>query len=252
MRIAYETAAAPGRPHNEDFVVAGPDWVAVLDGATAPAGVASGCVHDVPWLVARLGGALAHRLATGPREGLPDLVAAAIRDTMAAHGNVCDLTSPDSPSSTMAVLRRRGDVLDHLVLCDSPIVLRHTGGAVTVVDDDRLDHLPGGRPYSRELVRGLRNRPGGFWVASVVPEAAYEARAGSVPLADVSGALLATDGVTRLVEAYGWTWERLVAVAGSDGPGRLIAEVRAAELEHGAPYPTAKVHDDATAAWVTW
>lgn len=71
MRIAYETAAAPGRPHNEDFVVAGPDWVAVLDGATAPAGVASGCVHDVPWLVARLGGALAHRLATGRGRACP-------------------------------------------------------------------------------------------------------------------------------------------------------------------------------------
>ncbi|MEU9836344.1 protein phosphatase 2C domain-containing protein [Streptosporangium sp. NPDC048047] len=252
MRITHETAAAPGRPRNEDFVVTGPDWAAVLDGATAPAGVVSGCVHDVPWLVARLGGALAHRLATGSRESLPDLVAAVIRDTMTAHGDACDLTGPDSPSSTMTVLRRRGGTLDYLVLCDSPIVLRHTGGAVTVLDDDRLDHLPGGRPYGLELVRGLRNRPGGFWVASVVPEAAYEARAGSVPLADVSGALLATDGVTRLVEAYGWTWERLVAVADADGPGRLIAEVRAAELEHGAPHPTAKPHDDATAIWMTW
>ncbi|MGC5012467.1 protein phosphatase 2C domain-containing protein [Streptosporangium sp. DT93] len=251
MRISYETAAAPGRPRNEDYVVAGPTWVAVLDGATAPAGVDSGCKHDVPWLVEQLGAALARQLATRSGESLPDLVAAAIRATMAAHVDTCDLTNPDSPSSTVAVLRQCGDLVDYLVLCDSPIALRRADGTLTVVDDDRTDHLPGGRPYSLDLVRRCRNRAGGFWVAAAAPEAAYEALSGSVEASTVSGALLLTDGVTRLMEWYGHAWEQLVDTAATDGPGELIRWVRREE-QGGAGPSFAKRHDDATAAWISW
>ncbi|AWS44749.1 hypothetical protein DKM19_28915 [Streptosporangium sp. 'caverna'] len=251
VHITYETAAAPGRPRNEDYVIGGPTWVAVLDGATAPAGVDSGCCHDVPWLVAQLGSALARRIATRPEESLSDIVAGAIRTTMAAHAGTCDLANPDSPSSTVAVLRERGGLVDYLVLCDSPIVLQRTDGTLTLVDDDRTDHLPGGRPYSLELVRASRNRPGGFWVASTAPEAAYEALTGSVGLDTVSGALLATDGVTRLVEWYDHTWEQMVATAAAAGPGELIGLVRKEERERGTP-GFAKRHDDATAVWLSW
>ncbi|MER5622540.1 protein phosphatase 2C domain-containing protein [Streptosporangium sp. NPDC002544] len=251
MHITYETAAAPGRPYNEDYVVAGPTWAAVLDGATAPAGVESGCEHDVPWLVAQLGSALARQLATRPKESLPDIVAGAIRATMVAHADTCDLANPDSPSSTVAVLREQGGLVDYLVLCDSPIVLQRTDGTLTVIDDDRTDHLPGGRPYSRELVRASRNRPGGFWVASTAPDAAYEALTGSVEASTVSGALLLTDGVTRLVEWYGRSWDQLVTTAATAGPAELIAQVRREEREQEVP-DFAKRHDDATAAWVSW
>ncbi|MFC4531896.1 protein phosphatase 2C domain-containing protein [Sphaerisporangium dianthi] len=232
-------------------MIAGPDWVAVLDGATAAAGVDSGCRHDVAWYVARLGAGLARGLATEPDADLRRILAAAIGEATAAHDGACDLRNADSPSSTVAMVRRRAEMLDYLVLCDSPIVLCGVDGVVTVIDDDRLDHLPGGRPYSLELVRSLRNRPGGFWVAGARPEAAGEAVHGSVEAAGLSGVLLLTDGVTRLVEWYGHTWERLVATAAEAGPGELIAQVREAELRHGTP-PGSKAHDDATAAWAWW
>lgn len=252
MLISYSTAPAPtpGRL-NEDFVVAGPNWVAVLDGATAPPGVNSGCRHDVPWLVAQLGTALARQLATRPEADLPGILSAAIRGTMTAHEDTCDLANPDSPSSTVAIVRRRAEMLDYLVLCDSPIAIRRADGTVTVVDDDRTDHLPGGRPYSRELVRNLRNAPGGFWVASTRPEAAREALTGSLVAASVAGVLLVTDGVSRLVEWYDHTWEGLTGVAAKEGPWRLVEMVRGEEREHG-PRDGAKVHDDASAAWVWW
>ncbi|WP_214411220.1 protein phosphatase 2C domain-containing protein [Sphaerisporangium fuscum] len=252
MHISYRTvpAPSPGR-RNEDFVIAGPDWIAVLDGATAPAGVDSGCRHDVAWFTGRLGAALGRGLTTTPESGLVDVLSEAVREVMAAHQDGCDLTNADSPSSTVAMVRRRAETVDYLVLCDSPVALAFTDGTVTVIDDDRTEHLPGGRPYSLELVRSLRNRPGGFWVASTRPEAACEALAGSVRAEDLRGVLLATDGVTRLVQWYGRTWEQLVETAANEGPGRLIAQVREAESAHGTP-GGAKRHDDATAAWVWW
>ncbi|GAA5081255.1 hypothetical protein HNP84_009364 [Thermocatellispora tengchongensis] len=250
MRVTYQSEPAPGSV-NEDLVLGGPAWVAVLDGATAPPGGGSGCGHEVSWLVGRLGAALAAGLATRPGDSLPDLVAAAVRDAMAAHGGTCDLDNPDSPSSTVAVLREREEQVEYFVLCDSPIVLRRADGSLTVIEDDRIARLPGGRPYSRELVRSMRNRPGGFWVAGTRPDAAYQALAGSVPRESVTGALLLTDGVSRLVEWYGWSWARVVATARDQGVGELITWVRAAERERGAP-GHAKPHDDATAAWAEW
>ncbi|MCG5213113.1 hypothetical protein [Streptosporangium sp. KLBMP 9127] len=90
----------------------------------------------------------------------------------------------------------------------------------------RVRTLPGCWPYRLELVRSLRIQPGGFWMASTVPEAAYEAPSGSVELATVTGALLATDGVIRLVEWYGQSWEQIVSAAAAAGSGALIALVR--------------------------
>ncbi|GII88997.1 hypothetical protein Ssi03_69870 [Sphaerisporangium siamense] len=251
MRVAYATApGTPGR-RNEDFVIAGPDWVVVLDGATAPAGVESGCVHDVPWLVARLAAALARGLVLDRGASLQDILGGAIGATMKAHVDTCDLANPDSPSSTVAMLRRRGESVDYLVLCDSPVVLATGDGGVEVVHDDRTEHLPGGRPYSFELVRSTRNRPGGFWVASTDPGAAHEALTGSVAASDLDGALVLTDGVTRLVEWFGYSWETLRRVAEEQGPARLISLVREEEGKTVVPRP-GKPHDDATAAWVSF
>ncbi|NAS22513.1 hypothetical protein GT755_12550 [Herbidospora sp. NEAU-GS84] len=250
MRITYESRPAPDR-RNEDFVIGGPTWVAVLDGATAPAGVDSGCVHDVPWLVAQLASDIARGMTTRREAALADILEQAIRSTTAAHSDTCDVANPDSPSSTVAIVRRRRDLVDYLVLCDSPIVLRRSDGTLTVVDDDRTDHLPGGRPYSRELVRSLRNRPGGFWVASTRPEAAREALTGTIDASLVTGALVMTDGVSRLVQWFGKSWGDLVDTAEGLGPAGLIEQVREAEQGFEPPH-RAKRHDDATAAWVVW
>src|SRR6266540_855258 len=104
MRITFATEPTPGRP-NEDLVVAGAGWAAVLDGATAPAGVDSGCVHDVPWLVRHLGGELGRLMLVKPGMPLADLLERAITGVCAAHGPQCDLENPDSPSSTVTMLR---------------------------------------------------------------------------------------------------------------------------------------------------
>lgn len=249
MAVAYATRPAPARPVNEDYVLAGPEWAVVLDGATAADGVDTGCVHDVAWLVRRLARALAVRLAGAGDRSLAGLLAEAIDEVRAAHGGSCDLANPDSPSSTVAMTRRRDGVFECLVLADSPIVFRRRDGSVRVLDDDRLERLPGGRPYTPAHVRAHRNRPGGFWVAGGVPEAAYEAVTATVPVPEVDTVTMFTDGVTRLVEHYGHDWPDLLDALRARGPGHVIELVRAAE--RARPPAGAKPHDDATALLIT-
>jgi Protein phosphatase 2C len=243
VRVGYATQAAPGRV-NEDCVVAGPDWAVVLDGATAPGGVDSGCAHDVAWLVRGLAGALSARLTTAVDAALTDLVADSIEQVRASHAGTCDLMNPDSPSSTVAVTRWRGDEVECLVLADSPIAVRGRDGSLTLVEDDRVAHLPGGRPYTLEQVRTHRNRQGGFWVASSLPGAAHQAVTAGFPRSEVEQVAMLTDGVTRLIEYYGYDWPGLFETLRTEGPAHLIGLVRQAERER--PIPGAKPHDDAT------
>lgn len=243
MRITYATEATPGR-QNEDYVVAGPEWVVVLDGATAKPGVDSGCVHGPGWLVRQLAGVLAERLAVEDEAPLPDLLAEAIKATGEAHADTCDLNNPDSPSATVAMLRRRGGVVDWLVLADAAVVLQ-TDDQVRAVIDDRVDRLPA---YTVEAVRAARNSPGGFWVAGNRPEAAYESLTGELPAERVRRAAVLSDGAARLVRPFGLTdWEGLLDALDEAGPAEVIRRTR--EAERTAELERGKRHDDATAVF---
>lgn len=245
MQVSYASEATPGR-ENEDFVAAGSGWVVLLDGATAPPGVDSGCRHDPAWLVRGLGGRMAALLALEDGQPLPDVVAEAIKETGEAHTGTCDLENPDSPSATVSLLRRRGDAVEWYVLADSPILL--DDGEVRVFRDDRVDHLPS---YTLEGVRASRNSPGGFWVASTRPEAAYEGLTGEVPVEGLRRAAVLSDGASRLVERFGrMGWGGLLSVLDESGPRELIRRTRTAEAEAEPAGPRGKRHDDATAVLV--
>jgi len=248
MQTSYASEAAPSQV-NEDYAICGPDWAIVLDGATAPRGVDSGCIHDVPWLVHQLAAALSTKMLLDRPSPLTDMLAAAIEDTCSAHANTCDLRNPDSPSTTVSIVQIKSDHLEYLVLGDSLIALWRPDGSVTVLMDDRTDHLPGGRPYTVELVRSHRNKPGGFWVASTEPKAAYHAVTGKVPLTPGMDVGLFTDGATRLIDVYGYGWARFFSGVRDLGPAGIIGLVRKAEREE--PHPYGKRHDDATVVHVS-
>jgi hypothetical protein len=242
-QVTFATEPTPGRP-NEDLVVAGAGWVALLDGATAPVGVDSGCVHDVRWLVHRLGAELGRSLLLKPASPLADLLERAIVSVRAAHGSSCDLENPDSPSSTVTLLRASEKAVDYLVLCDSPLIIE-VHGAVRVVLDDRASQIP---EHTTSGVRAARNRPGGFWVASTDPRAAHEALHGSFDRAAVGRAALLSDGASRFVERFHLgTWSDLLHLLEKAGPDELIRQVRAAEVAQPAAERRGKIHDDATA-----
>src|SRR5262249_27702113 len=157
--------------------------------------------HDVRWLVSNLAAALARQLVLSAAN-LPETLANAIDMTCAAHAGSCDLSNPDSPSSTVAMVRARENAVEYLVLGDSPVIFQ-TGDGIRVKADERVDQIePNGRPYSPDAVRSKRNADGGFWVASTNPKAAYEAVSGRV--AGPTRVALLTDGVTRLTSYYGY------------------------------------------------
>jgi len=252
MQITYATEPGDDQP-NEDFILAGPEFVVVLDGATAPPGIPSGCIHDVRWLVRHLGGRLALQLTLDDTADtmLAEHLADAIRWVNAQHAHTCDLDNPASPSSTVALLRSRSEDIDTLVLSDSPILLDLPGG-VRRIADERPGQLPS---YKPEDVRDQRNQTGGFWVASTEPEAAHQALQLTVPSKHLRRAAVMTDGATRLVERFNLLdWPDLLKIllnTDTEGPTELIRRVRAAEdTIDPAPGSRGKLHDDATAVLI--
>jgi hypothetical protein len=257
--------AEPARA-NEDFAAAGLGAAVLLDGAGV-AGAETGCVHGIAWFSSTLGGLLLSSIAAVPARPLTDCLADSIRAVRSLHEDTCDLTYRASPTSTVVAVRAHGGVLDYLVLGDSTLLLAEADGSTAAITDQRLDEvgkrlrgpvdtLPtGSSEHSaalaeyRDALTGLRNRPGGFWIAGPTPEAADHALAGTVPLKSLASVTLLSDGATRLVDSFELAdWKETLALLNSSGPDELIRRVREAEAgdPDGRRWPRGKVHDDAT------
>jgi hypothetical protein len=271
LEVRLATAAAPGRA-NEDYALAFGGLVAVFDGVTQPSGLDTGCVHGPAWYVRRLATRLCDAYSADSEATLSRLLADAIDVVRGDHGNGCDLANPGTPASTVCALKTSGDRAEYLVLCDSPLVL-DTGAGLTVVADDRLSRtvaqirertlIPGGadgvvqaerlRAFTPEKYQHI-NRPAGYWIASVDPQAAFEALTGSVPLSGpgrLRRAVLLTDGASCAVDEYGLLdWAPLLDLVSTAGPAELIRQVRAVERAdpQGVKHVRYKRHDDATVA----
>src|SRR3954454_8078533 len=113
MDFAFATEASPGRP-NEDHLVLSPGFVILLDGVTQLPDVNTGCVHGPGWLVRALGAQLTAALSADPAAGLNQMLADAIDAVCRSHAGTCDLSNPDSPSSTVAIVREHAGALDYL------------------------------------------------------------------------------------------------------------------------------------------
>jgi len=268
MRAEMATAAGSADRPNEDWAGATPTAVVLLDGLTAPRDLDSGCMHDVPWYVGRLGSALLARMADSTA-GLKSCLASAIEDVAILHADTCDLTNPGTPQSTVAVVRVRDSELEWLVLADSVIIL-DLSGELRVISDDRVEgaaqtqrdealrsHVgttEHDQSVSRlvQTQRSLRNQPGGYWVAAADPAAASESLTGAAHLSKVRRVAVLSDGAARLVEFGLAGWEEILSTLAEDGPQTLIEEVRRVEATdlRGDRWPRYKSSDDATAVYV--
>ncbi|WP_163550630.1 protein phosphatase 2C domain-containing protein [Candidatus Frankia nodulisporulans] len=248
MEIRFSSTPTPGSV-NEDLTLAGGSWAVILDGATARPGVDTGCIHSVSWLVHHLGGHLSKLLETDNRP-LAELLETAISLLRLDHGDSCDLSNRDSPSSTVVIARWETNELEYLVLADSPLVL-DVDGHITPVVDDRTAHLV---DYSAQGVARARNAPDGFWVASTMPSAAHHAITGSYPAASIRRAALLSDGAARLVERFkSMSWSELLDFIADRGPQALIDQTRRAERSETAEEAVGrrgKGHDDASVIYI--
>lgn len=264
--MSFVIATDPGRADhpNEDFAAVSARSVVLLDGASAPPGVETGCSHGVAWYTRRLGALLLAEVEAGLP--LRDALASAVVSASALHAPICDLGNQETPSATVVVVRRTDTELEYLVLSDSVLLLAGEGGTRSVTDT-RLDDLRGElarAPYTtregsaereverrrrRHAIRAHRNVPGGFWTAGADPRAAAEAITGAVPLDEVRGFAAMTDGATRAVEVFGaFGWEGALDLVMERGPHALVEEVRALEAADPGQraYPRGKDRDDAT------
>ncbi|MFD0783820.1 hypothetical protein ACFQZ8_07820 [Micromonospora azadirachtae] len=253
------TAAARAGRINEDFTGAVPTAAVLIDGAGIP-GAESICRHGVAWYATRLGGRLLGLLSLVPDRRLSALLAEAIEQVTDDHRKTCDVADPISPSATVAILRVAGGHVDHLVLGDSVLVLDRAGDTPLVVTDPREVAISrsyrsaiaataaGSDEYHRLLreLRAHRNQPGGFWVAKDDPHAAEQAITGSCGAAELTGAVLLSNGASRIVGRFALAdWPEVLTVLASSGPAEIIRRVRQAEARHAA------ATDDASIAYCT-
>jgi hypothetical protein len=270
MKVAIATRPASAAEPNEDFIAATPQAVAVLDGASIPPDLETGCQHGTPWFVTELGMALLCRLTGRSPRTLADALAEAIEEVAAIHADTCDLNHPGTPSAAVALLREQADTIEYLVLADCTVVL-DCSGEIEAITDDRIDHVAqaeraaalrlyqasSGAQYAEPLSRLVsvqrahRNRPDGFWVASTDPTAAYQAIVGSRPRDQLRRAAIMTDGAANLVDRFQLaTWPEVLSLLERRGPSVLIDRVRGAEASdpQGKRWRRSKQHDDATVA----
>jgi len=268
MQVTLASRSSPGAASNEDFVGATTSVVVVIDGASVPPGLATGCGHGTAWYARRLGTQLLALLTTQVDRSPVDGLAQAISDVAALHADTCDLRHPGSPSATVAILREQPEAVEYLVLGDTTVLLDEPAG-IRVVTDDRLEqvaaiqhgamhqHATGSADHDRsfaELVteqRRHRNHPDGFWVASTDPAAAQHALTDTVSREGLQRAAVLSDGATRLVDRFGLVdWPSFLTMLAEQGPEAIIAQVRAAEHSDpdGQRWPRGKRHDDASAA----
>ncbi len=268
MKVAFATHPAQADKPNEDLTILGPDLAILLDGAGGPSEDGGGCTHGVHWYVPELGANLLTRLLTA-QQPLATVLAEAIGAVAQLHAPTCDLTDPGTPSSTVAIVRRRADQFEYLSLHDSTIVFTMTDD-VRVVSDRRVQQIPELQPLWEDMSRCLlgtedhaiarraymaverrhRNTAGGYWVAGSDPRSAAEAVTGNIPAARVHSVSLLSDGVAEYVDAYRLaTWPQVVETLERKGPASVIELVRAAENRDplGRQWPRFKVHDDASA-----
>jgi hypothetical protein len=204
----------PGREVSEDLIAVEGNAAWLLDGASVPGSLETCCALNARWYVEQLSAALGQLLDLGSSIELTAALAEAIARVEKLHRAQCP--QPDlgyGPSSAVAIVRRRGDVLDYLVLGDSTFILnwgdhpgRSDGSSETLLKSDKrlADVAPSLRAELRGLLaegrgytdptyatlvgmlvseeRAARNKPGGYWIASNKPEAAAYSISGSVDL----------------------------------------------------------------------
>ena len=267
----------PGSPDraNEDACGASQGWAWVIDTSIFPGTPA--IMHeasDAAWLAGFVSRRLSD-LAPHAEDGVA-LIRHAMEEARTAFLAVAPEERRDPftwPIGAMTLVRHRGKSLDVWTFGDTTAYVRQPDGSVITAGEApglrtfeaaaaaRLLEASGATPktivktpefQSWLAERRQRQKQGrGLALLGIDPSAADRLRHETVPCADGSAILLASDGFSALVDLYGlMDAEGLMEAALSSGLEPLAREARRIETEvdpTGKLYPRFKESDDATA-----
>ncbi|MBT9156584.1 MAG: hypothetical protein DDT37_01571 [Firmicutes bacterium] len=289
LKLSAALSRQGSAAHNEDAYVCEPAWgfYAVIDGATSvvpyrvPEGMTGG------WLAAQV---VALVLRQNARQralcSLPlNAVLALANDALgqAMQDADIDTTQPENLWSACAAVVRLsdtyleiaqiGDAVVEILYADGRAVLATPDQLATVSETTRqkcIEARAAGCNSPSELMdflrphlvanRRLANRPGGYGVLNGMPAAADFIFSQRIPLADITGVLLMTDGLRTKGtvpfvrdEADGLGVEAVVKHVHSMGLAGYISWLLSLEQEDSTclRYPRVKVSDDKTAIWLS-
>jgi hypothetical protein len=269
---------ASGKAHSEDLVQTADSAAWLFDGASAHDDTDACTEHDASWFVCQLSQALSAQLGRLADRDLTDILAAAIGHVSSLHTQLCPhVPSRHGPSATAVIVRRREEALEYLVLGDSALLVQTGDGEVHHHSDKRLSaiapdirdsihqDLHHGRGYDqpahRDQLRALhaaeramRNRDGGYRIASDDPHAALHSLTGRYSLTGPARAdriALLSDGIARAItHLHLYTsWHELLDSLFDPGIPATITRIRHAELAdpNASRHPRTTPSDDAAA-----
>lgn len=158
--------------------------------------------------------------------------------------------------------------LDAWWLGDCSLIVQPTGPAAQLIGapgelslsrhDQRLSCDPQARRDGRLLARLKRQRArmntkSGYWICSIDPRAAWQARSTTLEMPMPTTLLLMSDGFSRILDLFHAVDELTLLHGGAAGLPGTVARLR--ELEDGIDsmdtHPRVKVSDDATAVHIS-
>lgn len=265
------------RANGNAGAASGHAWV--VDGATGVAdrSYISSSDSDAAWLAARLDQLFADLPQTSePLRVAMRRIIGRVRDDYLLETSLSSV--PDYAIPSAAALYCGWEQSGHRVhirfsgLGDCSAIVREASGLLHIVGDlssggsdaDMLerfgafhgDHSASAEAELREFLRSRRermNKPDGYWVFSITPEAASHLTECTLCLRSPADMLMMTDGFARLIDHFeAYTPETLIDAALSRGLEPLYDELRA--LEAADPdcktAPRVKLEDDASAVLV--
>lgn len=257
---------------NEDRAGAAASLAWVIDGATdvLPAPLTADC-SDAAWFAAGMDQAL-REIAADPPASLvevPALIAQRLAPAFHAAARRPPAGRDEHPSASGIVIRvhESGDI-EYVSLGDCVLMAETEAGLARIGIDEAsagdawvasaltaaLEKTD--KPMTRadlwprlRAARARMNEPGGYGIFSITSPPPEMIVHGRLRLAPESRILLASDGLTRLVDVFRrYDAAGLFAAAWDRGLAALVQELRAIEEEDSActRHPRAKVSDDTT------
>jgi hypothetical protein len=265
---------------NEDRAGAARDLAWVIDGATdVVERPLTGSATDADWIAAHLDGALKDPAVAPPAElsQLPDLTAARLASEFAHEAERAPIDKTEHPSASAVVVRACGAAIDYVSIGDCTLLVEGSNGFRRV----GVDAVNAGDPQLAKALEALHaehggleaanarariwpsiragraamNEPNGYGVFSIMPTPRHFVQTGRIAMPAYGHALLASDGLMRLVDVFRfYTALDLFAAARQDGITPLIRKLREIESDdiQGHRYKRAKISDDATGLLLTW